>query len=91
MPVDSKHQVCTEVRGKKGCDQVVYAIQQTDGQQNVYEVQRYHQARYVGSSEATWRTLGLPIHDCYPPVVQLAVHLKDENVYNLMRSLHYTD
>ena len=38
--------------------------------------------RYISSSEAVWRMLGISIHERYPPVVQLAVHLENgQRVY----------
>ena len=54
----------------KGCDQCVD------------EIQQFQQARYVGSSEATWRILDCPLHERFPPVMQLAVHLENgQRVY----------
>ena len=40
------------------------------------EIQQFQQARYVSSSEATWRILDCPLHERFPPVMQLAVHLE---------------
>ena len=36
----------------------------------------YQQGRYISSSEAVWRLLNFPIHQRYPTVVHLAVHLE---------------
>ena len=58
----------------KGCDQAVFALEKGE---NVDEIQRFQEARYVGSSEAAWRTLDCPLHERFPPVVQLAVHLEN--------------
>ncbi|GFR04231.1 ATP-dependent DNA helicase [Trichonephila clavata] len=40
------------------------------------EVTTYQQRRYISSSEAVWRLLNFPIHQRYPTVVHLAVHLE---------------
>ena len=39
------------------------------------EVSEYQNGRYISSSEAFWRVFGFPIHERYPAIVQLAVHL----------------
>ena len=59
----------------KGCDQAVFAL---DKGGNVDEIQRFQHARYVGSSEAAWRILDCPLHERFPPVLQLAVHLEND-------------
>ena len=56
----------------KGSDQAVFAIQ------NQYdEISRYEAGRYISSSEAAWRIFRFPVHERYPPVVHLAVHLEN--------------
>ena len=66
----------------KGCHQAVYTIQSTEQQQNVDEVLKFQQARFVGSCEAAWRIFDFPLHEHFPPVVQLAVHLENgQRVY----------
>ena len=63
----------------KGCDQAVFALQSPE---NVDEIQQFQQARYVGSSEAAWRILDCPLHERFPPFMQLAVHLENgQRVY----------
>ena len=37
----------------------------------------YQLGRYISSNEAVWRTFGYPIHDHFPPVQHLVVHLKN--------------
>ena len=63
----------------KGCDQAVFELQRTEGgnDQMVDEINLFQNARYVGSSEAAWRILAHPIHEHFPPIVQLAVHLEN--------------
>ena len=66
----------------KGCNQAVYTIQSTEQQQNVDEVLKFQQAHFVGSCEAAWRIFDFPLHEHFPPVVQLAVHLENgQRVY----------
>ncbi|XP_071941099.1 uncharacterized protein [Antedon mediterranea] len=46
------------------------------------EITQYQEARYVGSMEAAMRILGFPIHQRYPPVFQLSIHLENgQRVY----------
>lgn len=37
---------------------------------------RYKTGHYISSSEAAWRILCFPIHEQFPSVMQLAVHLR---------------
>jgi hypothetical protein len=39
------------------------------------EISQYLQGRYIGPSEAVWRLFEYPVHEEFPPVIQLAVHL----------------
>ncbi|XP_054275666.1 uncharacterized protein LOC128994867 [Macrosteles quadrilineatus] len=60
----------------KGTDQATFSMVDTD------EIQTYQSGRYICSSEAVWRLLSFPIHERYPSVMHLEVHLPDEqNVY----------
>lgn len=50
--------------------------------QNIDEIQQYQMGRYISSNEAVWRILSFPIHDRYPVVIHLAVHLENgQRVY----------
>ena len=60
----------------KGSDQAMYQLQ-INQQGEVDEISNYQSARYISSNEAAWRILEFPIHERYPPVVQLAVHLQN--------------
>ena len=42
---------------------------------NVDEISNFINARYVSSSEALWRIFGFKLHQEYPFVQRLAVHL----------------
>ena len=42
------------------------------------EIQEYEDMRYVGSVEACWHILGFEIHDRFPSVLALRVHLPEE-------------
>lgn len=44
----------------------------------VDEVKIFHDARWIGSCEAAWRILGLPIGEVKPAVTRLAVHLEKQ-------------
>ncbi|XP_013775742.1 uncharacterized protein LOC106460570 [Limulus polyphemus] len=57
----------------KGTDHVMFAVSdETD------EIQRYQSGRYICTSEAVWRILSFPIHERFPAVSHLEVHLPDE-------------
>lgn len=46
------------------------------------EIQSYQLGRYISSNEAIWRILSFPIHERYPTVVHLSVHLENgQRVY----------
>ena len=51
------------------------AIQGDDRLAETNEPNEYLNSRYIGSIEAAWRLLGLKMHDRYPAVVRLAVHV----------------
>jgi hypothetical protein len=59
----------------KGSDQAVSQFQ------NIAlildEVQSFQFGRYIGNNEAVWRILEFPIHERYPTVVHLSVHLEN--------------
>ncbi|XP_030762665.1 ATP-dependent DNA helicase RRM3-like [Sitophilus oryzae] len=51
----------------------------------------YESGRYISSSEAVWRILTFPIHERFPPVTQLAVHLENgQRVYFTSTNLRDT-
>ena len=52
----------------------------TDSKQTIDEISSYVDARYVSASESIWRILGFPLHDEYPKVFPLAIHLPDQQV-----------
>ncbi|XP_064619467.1 uncharacterized protein LOC135482915 [Lineus longissimus] len=62
----------------KGSDQAIFSIQNNDRD----EIKKYQDARYVSSMEAAHRILGYPMHEHFPPVMQLAIHLENgQRVY----------
>ncbi|XP_054266833.1 uncharacterized protein LOC128989005 [Macrosteles quadrilineatus] len=75
----------------KGNDQAIFNVRQSD---NVNidsrdEVQSFRAGRYVSSNEAAWRILGFPMHERYPTVTHLAVHLPNgERVFFNDQNLH---
>lgn len=61
----------------KGSDQAAFGLQN-----DFDEVTRYESGRYISSSEAAWRIFCFPIHERYPPVMHLSVHLENgQRVY----------
>jgi hypothetical protein len=59
----------------KGSDQAVFQLQKSGP--ILDEVQAFQLGRYISSNEAVWRILCFPIHERYPPVVHLSVHLEN--------------
>ena len=57
----------------KGADAATFVLLQDKNLKD--EVSEYQNGRYISSSEAFWRVFGFPIHERYPAIVQLAVHL----------------
>ena len=46
------------------------------------EIMCYQMARYISSNEAAWRLFNFPLHERYPKVEHLAVHLENgQRVY----------
>ncbi|XP_076301721.1 uncharacterized protein LOC143219730 [Lasioglossum baleicum] len=67
----------------KGSDQAAFTIENEKDEVKIYE-----SGRYISSSEAVWRILSFPIHERFPPVVHLAVHLENgQRVYFNPRNL----
>ncbi|KAF0720858.1 ATP-dependent DNA helicase, partial [Aphis craccivora] len=57
----------------KGSDQATFSVEK----QSKDEITSYQSGRYVSSSEAVWRILSFPIHERYPSVFHLSVHLEN--------------
>ncbi|UYV73325.1 hypothetical protein LAZ67_10002729 [Cordylochernes scorpioides] len=63
-----------------GSDMAVFGVKNASAP--IDEVQRYQLGRYICSNEAVWRILSFSIHERYPTVVHLAVHLENgQRVY----------
>lgn len=63
----------------KGSDMAVFGV---GTQESNDEVTQYQMGRYVSTNEAMWRIFSFPIHERYPTVVHLAVHLENgQRVY----------
>ncbi|GBP53109.1 hypothetical protein EVAR_97113_1 [Eumeta japonica] len=61
----------------KGSDQATFSLQSNND-----EVEKYLNGRYISSSEAFWRIFQFSIHERFPAVVHLAVHLENgQRVY----------
>ena len=59
----------------KGSDRTIIQLQETA---NADEVQRHLQGRYIGPCEAIWRLFEYRMHEEFPAVYQLPVHLPGE-------------
>lgn len=68
--VNSIEYVCKYVN--KGTDQDTFALENKND-----EVTTYENGRYISSSEAVWWIFCFPIHEHFPPVIHLAVHLEN--------------
>lgn len=63
----------------KGSDMAVFGV--ADPNRND-EIHQYQMGRYISSNEAIWRLFSFQIHERYPTVVHLAVHLENgQRVY----------
>ena len=83
--VKSIKYICKYVN--KGSDQAMFGFEK-DGRM-IDEVERYQLGRYISSNEAVWRILQFPIHERYPTVEHLAVHLENgQRVYFTEDNLH---
>lgn len=73
--VKSIKYICKYVN--KGSDMAVFGLtNQTD------EITQFQMGRYISSNEAVWRILSFNIHERYPTVQHLAVHLENgQRVY----------
>ncbi|GFX95421.1 ATP-dependent DNA helicase [Trichonephila clavipes] len=72
--VKSIKYICKYVN--KRTDQATFSVEYQD------EVTRYESGRYISSSEAVWWILCFPIHERFPPVMHLSVHLENgQTVY----------
>jgi len=56
----------------KGSDQAAFCLENEQD-----EISKYEAGRYISSSEAAWRILRIPIHERFPPVMHLSVHLEN--------------
>lgn len=68
--VKSIKYVCKYIN--KGSDQATFALENKKDEVKIYE-----SGRYISSTEAVWRILGFLIHERFPTVVHLAVHLEN--------------
>ena len=68
--VKSIKYVCKYIN--KGSDAAMFAVH---GQNQWDEVTHYQLGRYVSTNEAFWRIFGFAIHERYPTIQQLAVHV----------------
>ncbi|XP_071577140.1 uncharacterized protein [Temnothorax nylanderi] len=76
--VKSIKYICKYVN--KGSDMAVFGF--AKDKTTIDEITQYQMGRYISSNEAVWRILNFSIHDRYPTVVHLSVHLENgQRVY----------
>jgi hypothetical protein len=70
-----------EIRNGKGV---------TNPPEPVDEIKRWYDCRYLSPSEAVWRTLKFDIHQKFPAVIRLSIHLENQQVvtYKDTSTLH---
>ena len=53
------------------------------------EIEQFQVGRYISSNEALWRIFSFPIHERYPTVVHLSVHLENgQRVFYTGETMH---
>ena len=69
----------------KGSDMAIVELEETD---KCDEIKRYQMARYISSNEAIWRILDFQIHQRYPAIIQLVIHLENgQRIYFTERNV----
>ena len=76
-------EVCTSVKAikyihnyiYKGSDRTTLQLQAVEGGD---EIKKFLQGRYIGPCEAVWRLLEFRMHEEFPAVYQLPIHLPGE-------------
>ncbi|XP_063909824.1 uncharacterized protein LOC135127310 [Zophobas morio] len=64
----------------KGSDTAIFGIANPNAPVN--EIEQFQMGRYISSNEAVWRILGFDIHERFPAVMHLSVHLENgQRVY----------
>ncbi|XP_060882070.1 uncharacterized protein LOC132953728 [Metopolophium dirhodum] len=75
--VKSIKYICKYVN--KGSDMAVFGVAADNSHD---EIAQYQIGRYISTNEALWRIYSYPMHERFPAVVHLAVHLKNgQRVY----------
>lgn len=70
--VKSIKYICKYVN--KGSDTAMFRFA---GNETYDEIEQYQLGRYICSNESVWRILGFPIHERFPSVMHLSVHLEN--------------
>ena len=76
-------EVCATIRAVKyihkyiykGTDRITVVARRTED-----EIGEHLERRYIGPTEAAWHLFEFPVHDEWPPVVRLTLHLPGEHV-----------
>ncbi|XP_076057470.1 uncharacterized protein LOC143034982 [Oratosquilla oratoria] len=63
----------------KGCDRILFS--KTKEGEDVNEVRKFQEARFVNANEASWKIFKFAIHRSHPPVATLDLHLGKNAVF----------
>lgn len=75
--VKSIKYICKYVN--KGSDMAVFGVANDNA---IDEISQYQMGRYISTNEAFWRIFSFPMHERFPAVIHLAVHLENgQRVY----------
>ncbi|KAL8600890.1 hypothetical protein ACOMHN_045028 [Nucella lapillus] len=70
----------------KGSDMATFTV---EGETRKDEIKTFQTGRYISTNEAVWRIFSFDLHQRYPPVVNLSVHLENgQRVYYTEKTAH---
>ncbi|KAL8614341.1 hypothetical protein ACOMHN_007679 [Nucella lapillus] len=70
----------------KGSDMATFTV---EGETRKDEIKTFQTGRYISTNEAVWRIFSFDLHQRYPPVVNLSVHLENgQCVYYTEKTAH---
>ena len=62
----------------KDDDHVTALLKQTDASNDIDEIKKYQEMRYISTTEACWRIFQFDLHHRDPPVERLPFHIENE-------------
>lgn len=70
----------------KGHDKVAFHVTQQNDQEDIDEISRFQNARWISAPEAVWRLYGFPMFGMYPSAYHLQIHLENQQPVNFKES-----